>query len=126
MVTRMIKHISEGSSAKGARSTALHSLQWGLGLILAAIPSTHFVGTPNWILTFLVVMLGILFLTYIGTFLFLLFSDRDALRSEQFTLSKMAIERGLIGDNVTGLIEANEKIEKILDAKIVNSEESTE
>jgi hypothetical protein len=37
-------------------------------------------------------------------YFFLLFNDRDALRSERFTLSKMAIEKSVTGDSLKGFI----------------------
>jgi hypothetical protein len=41
----------------------------------------------------------------LGAYLFLLRRAPDALRSEGFTLRKMALEKGLIGDNLAGLFE---------------------
>lgn len=123
---QIFKTLSQGSNAKGARSTALHSLQWGLGLILAGLTTATWVKSPDWIIILLAILLCTLFLTYIGSYIYLLFSDRDALRSESFTLSKMAIERGLLGDNVTGLIDESTGATKALDISVVNDEEDTE
>lgn len=122
-MTQILKHFFEGSSAKGARSTALHSLQWGLGLLLTGIPVAVYVDSPTWLIVVLSALLVILFTTYIGSYLYLLFKDRDALRSEHFTLSKMAIERGLMGDSMTGLIEEGDRVNKLIDKKVVNDEE---
>ena len=41
----------------------------------------------------------------LGAYIYLLIADRDALRSETFSLSKLAIEKGLVGDNISGLIQ---------------------
>ena len=30
-------------------------------------------------------------------------NDRDSLRSEKFTIQKLAIEKGIMGDDVTGI-----------------------
>jgi hypothetical protein len=38
----------------------------------------------------------------------------------------MAIERGLLGDNVTGLIDESTGATKALDISVVNDEEDTE
>jgi hypothetical protein len=96
------------AGARGARSTALHALQWGMGMLLCSIPLSLAAKAPTWILIVLVAALGLLFLTFVGSYIFLLSKNPDALRSESYTLSKMAIERGLIGDSGTGLMELTE------------------
>lgn len=93
------------ANAKGARSTALHSLQWVLGILLSAIPVCVFSKAPEWVVVAIVAAAGLCFLTFIASYVFLLFSNPDALRSETFTLSKMAIEKGLVGDSLIGLNE---------------------
>ena len=120
MSTQLFRQFFEGASAKGARSTALHSLQWGMGIILTGIPVCLFAGSPEWFLIFLASCFGIMFLTFIGSYVFLLKKDRDALRSEQFSLSKMAIEKGLIGDNIAGLMKKDET--KLIDAQVISDE----
>ena len=40
-------------------------------------------------------------------YVFFMFKDSDALRSERYSLSKMAIEKGLIGDDIKGLLSAD-------------------
>jgi hypothetical protein len=44
-------------------------------------------------------------LAYLFAYFFLLVKDRDALRSERFQLSKMAIERSIVGDSIEGFID---------------------
>ena len=41
---------------------------------------------------------------YVFSYVYLLFKDRDALRSERFTLSKIAMEKGYYGDSLTGTL----------------------
>ncbi len=91
------------ASAKGAKSTALHSLQWLMAMLLVSLPVCVFVNTPEWLLYLVTGALGLVLLVFLIAYIFLLFTDRDSLRSETYTLSKMAIERGLVGDNLTGL-----------------------
>lgn len=97
-----------------------------MGLLLGAISITAWKNIDSWILIALMIFFGILFITYIGSYIFLLFKDRDALRSESYSLSKMAIEHGLIGDNLTGLMEGEKTKGEVLDAKVLNSEEVSE
>jgi hypothetical protein len=54
-------------------------------------------------------MLGVLCIVAFAieafAFLFLLFRDRDALRSERFAIAKMSIEKGVYGDTLSGFVE---------------------
>lgn len=104
MQNLLYSFVSE-AGARGARSTALHALQWGMGMVLCSIPLSIFAKAPAWILIVLVVALGLILVTFLGAYLFLLGKNPDALRSEDYSLSKMAIEHGLIGDSKTGLRE---------------------
>ena len=52
-------------------------------------------GSPIW----LTIMLAVFFFVYI----YCLINDRDSLRSEKFTIQKLAIEKGIMGDDVTGI-----------------------
>ena len=45
--------------------------------------------------------------------------DPDYLRSERFSLSKLAIERGLYGDSLTGLRAMERPSEKESEAKLL-------
>ena len=47
---------------------------------------------------------ALLSIIYAIAFVFLLITDRDSLRSEKYSLHKMAIEHGLIGDSTLGVI----------------------
>ena len=39
----------------------------------------------------------------IKVYIYCLINDRDSLRSEKFTIQKLAIEKGIMGDDVTGI-----------------------
>jgi len=43
-----------------------------------------------------------------GAYVFLLVRDRDALRSKRFMLERMHIEKGLIGDSLSGFKEVRQ------------------
>ena len=71
-----------------------------VGLVLAEVPA--------WFVILMAVFLTLSVLTYLGTYLYCLFNNPDALRSETYTIRKMAIERGLIGDDVSGIFEVGD------------------
>lgn len=60
-------------------------------------------GAPTWLLIAVGVGLALTMLTFLGAYIYLLIKLPDALRSESYSLSKMAIEKGLVGDNLLGL-----------------------
>lgn len=93
------------ASARGARSTALQPLGWALVIILGALPACLWAHAPDWLLIGIGLSAAVIVLIYVGSYLFLLVVDRDALRSESFALSKLAISKGLVGDNLSGMRE---------------------
>jgi hypothetical protein len=111
------------SDAKGTRSTALHSLQWALGLLLAAVPATIAAKAPDWVLVGLLLAAGVVLTVFLGAYIYFLVRDPDALRSEQFTLSKMAIEKGMIGDNVAGFVDPTTQIPVATQPLVLGSDE---
>ena len=98
------------ASAKSAKSTALHSLQWMLGILLSAAPILLFSRAPTWILVCLFFAVAVVLLLFTFAYVSLLIKQPDMLRSEHFTLSKMAIEKGLVGDSIHGLVELDRAI----------------
>jgi hypothetical protein len=90
------------SSSTGSRTTALHPAHWLLGIVVGAELSAVKLGAPFGVLLMLAVFCGIAFAIEAFGFLYLLFKDRDALRSERFTIAKMQIEKGIMGDSVAG------------------------
>ena len=44
-------------------------------------------------------MIFLTFILFLFAYVFCLLKDRDALRSEKFSIRKMEIERGIYGDN---------------------------
>ncbi len=106
----LIQSFLSHSDAKGTRSTALHSLQWALGLLLAALPHTILAKAPEWMLVALLVAIAIVLAVFLGAYIYFLVRNPDALRSEQFTLSKLAIEKGLVGDNISGFTDPSSQL----------------
>jgi hypothetical protein len=51
-------------------------------------------------------MCGLTVLLYLGAYLYCLCKDPDALRSEKYLITKLAIKKGY-GDSFTGLLEGD-------------------
>jgi hypothetical protein len=110
----LIRAFLSQAKASGGRSTALQPLGWltatlALGLVLAAASNA-----PVWSTVLFGISLGGSVLLYLSAYVYFALKNPDALRSEKFTLSKMALEKNLIGDNRFGLleIEETEKVNK--------------
>ena len=53
-------------------------------------------------------MTVVTFALFVGAYIYCLFHDREALRSETYSIQKLAIEKGFLGDSVTGMFEVDE------------------
>ena len=97
-----IRHLLEQS--KGTRSSGMTSLQWLFGLCLTGLITSIHYKAPGWVIGMLAFFSVLAFLLFCGIYLCSFLKNPDFLRSERFTLQKMAIERGLYGDNITGTV----------------------
>jgi hypothetical protein len=109
----LIRSFLQQATAQGSRSTALNPLAWALGLCLSSLLIAISLNAPYWVTVFLSVVTALILIVFLFAYLYLLVKDRDALRSEKFTLSKMAIERSVTGDNIAGFIDPMNRAESI-------------
>ena len=116
----LIRSLLQQARVQGSRSTAINPLAWAFGIALSALLiALRIISTPPWILYLLGILAATVLLAFLAAYFFLLVKDRDALRSETFTLSKMAIERSVMGDNIVGFIDPATRLE--LPAVVVES-----
>lgn len=110
MASGILRLFMQQASAQGARSTALNALLVSSGTLLSALMVAAYLEADQWVMVLVSVMIGVNFAAFIFAYMFLLFKDRDALRSERFTLSKMAMEKSLTGDTLAGfqMLESND------------------
>lgn len=54
-----------------------------------------------WVIIVAFLLCLLVFLTF---YIFCFFTDREALRGEWYLIFKMAIEKGICGDNITGIL----------------------
>lgn len=104
----VISALLSQATATGARSTVLQPLSWLSVILTIGITILPARDAPDWLLILFSVLLVFCILTYIISYVYFAIKNPDALRSEKFTLSKMAIEKNLIGDNTAGLSLINE------------------
>jgi hypothetical protein len=105
---QLLSALREQMNATLWRSDVLKPLAWLIGVLMLAMVILALGQAPNWLLILMAVLLLAIVALYGGAYVFCLLNDRDALRSEKYSLHKMAIEHRLIGDNSSGLFEAEE------------------
>lgn len=99
-----LKTLFEHAISEGSRSTALKPLGWLVAMLASTTLAAFYWTTPRWIGTIFAIFTIITVITYLGSYLYFLIKDPDALRSERYSLQKLAIEKGLYGDNLIGRI----------------------
>ena len=93
------------SRGVGRRSSGLAPLGPWIIAAFSSGPLFFLADSPNWVLICWAIALGFLLLIGGIGFIFFMLKHPDMLRSERFNIQKMALERGLFGDNIQGAIE---------------------
>jgi hypothetical protein len=100
--------------ARGSRSTVLNPLAWFFGICASASITSFSLKAPGLLGTMFGVFAGISGMFYLFFYAYYAFKGKDdCLRSERFTIQKMAIERGLVGDDLAGLFRLPEKLKSL-------------
>jgi hypothetical protein len=97
------------SSASGKRSSVLSPVIWFIGLFMTSILTGFKLGIPEYVLIIFITIFIIGCILFIGAYIYSFFKSPDHLRSESFIISKMKIEKGITGDQLTG--QFNDEIE---------------
>jgi hypothetical protein len=105
-----IRALFQQASAEGSRSTALKPLGWLVGMLCAATLAFFSFSSP------LPLGVGVTFVAltvlavggYLVAYFYLMIKDRDSLRSERYSIQKLAIEKGIVGDNISGVLSIDE------------------
>lgn len=126
MTVNIIKELLEKSDASGSKSTILKPLTWLLSVLIAGLFVLFKADAPSWMIVFFVVLISIIVLLFLFAYIYCLFRDRDALRSEKFSIQKMAIEKGIYGDNITGLHNGQQNMQLIEQAKPLSDDAENE
>jgi hypothetical protein len=98
----LIRSFLQQASAEGSRSTVLKPIGWMISICIAATLSASYLKLEPWVGYMFAGFCGLTMLLYLVAYLYCLFKDRDALRSETYTIQKMAIEKGFVGDSTKG------------------------
>ena len=104
----LLQSLLHRASAQGSRSSVLGPLIWTVAVLMATLVGLTFDHPPTWLLIFVAVLAGLSILGILVAFAYFARTDPDALRSERFLLTKLALEksRSVKGDHLTGLVQA--------------------
>lgn len=94
-----IKALLSQSDASGSKSTILKPLTGLIAVFGIIFLSALKIGAAAWVYCIITIMISLTFILFLFAYVFCLLKDRDALRSEKFSIRKMEIERGIYGDN---------------------------
>ncbi len=104
-MTDYLRALLHRSDIGRSRSSITNPLQWALVILIGGIAAASEVHASAWIVSAMVIVFLVVVGLFLYAYIFFMHTNPDALRSEQFTLAKLAIEKQLIGDSVRGLIE---------------------
>ena len=90
--------------ASGSRSTVLKPLGWLIALTLAGAISAFKFNPDIWFSDVLGGMCIASIVLYIVAYVYFGITDKDALRSETFSIQKMAIQKEFVGDDQVAYI----------------------
>jgi hypothetical protein len=90
--------------ADGTRTSALAPLQWMAAICFSGCVGLAYATHSVWLVAAALVMPFGICVFYCVAYWQHLKTNPDALRSERYSLSKLAIEKGLVGDDLKGLV----------------------
>lgn len=96
--------VMQQALASGSRSTVLKPLGWLIALTLAGSIAAFGLASTGWFANVLGALCVMSIVLYILAYIYFALTDKDALRSEKYSIQKMAIQKGFIGDDQTGYI----------------------
>jgi hypothetical protein len=102
-----IRDFLQSAKVDSYKSSAMAPLQWLVGICLSGAICLAFAGLI-WLPAILVTIVLCLCIFYCYVYLQNMWNNPDALRSERYALHKIAIEKGLVGDDRTGLRDADD------------------
>jgi hypothetical protein len=100
-----LRHFLDAARADSTKSSALAPLQWLIAICFAGAIGLGFSTGSVWIGGAMALLPCLLCVFYCYEYEKTRQTNPDALRSERYSLNKIAMEKGLIGDDRIGLLE---------------------
>lgn len=93
----------------GSRSTVLKPLGWLIVICASSSIASFRFSAPVWMGTTFGALGAFSIILYLVAYVYFGLTDKDALRSEKYSIQKLAIQKGFIGDDMSGYIPLSEK-----------------
>jgi hypothetical protein len=104
---QLIKAFLEQATSHGSRSTVLRPLAWLVAICASATLAAVRFSAPTWIIVLFGVSAGLGIALYLVSYIYCLAKGKeDLLRSETYSIQKLAIEKGFVGDSLAGVFRA--------------------
>lgn len=100
-------HSLTKAAATGSRGTVMKDARWILAMSLLGLLASTQYAQSAWVTGLFGAFSVAAFILNCGAYVYSLLKAPDSLRSETFTLEKMKLERGLVGDSISGLSEGS-------------------
>ena len=100
---KLVAALLQQATAQGSRSTVLRPLGWLVGICAPGLLVAVELSAPTWVIVTFAVFMGLTIVLYLGSYTYCLFTDKEALRSERYSIQKLAIEKGIVGDSHAGV-----------------------
>jgi len=102
---------TDSGSENRSRSTPLKPAIWMTGVLVWATVIAFIFRVPTWEGIFLCLLTGLSFLLYLGSYLFLMATDREALRAERYWVKRLpSSQRGLQVQIPSDLLEGDKTL----------------
>lgn len=123
MADPFVTTLLQRALAQGSRSTVLNPLAWLIGICAVASIAAFSCKSPAWLGIMFGGLAGISIILYLVAYIYFGLTDKDALRSERFSIQKMAIQKGFIGDNLTGYFKAPDTLRSSASPSMMDQKE---
>ena len=91
-VNSIFKSLLNQAAKSESHATVLKPLACIIGLILSTTLTAFYINAATWLIIVLAIFSGLAMSIYLIAYLYLLFKDRDSLRSENYSLRKLQIQ----------------------------------
>jgi hypothetical protein len=123
--TERIERPVDPASEMRYRSTPLRPAIWMTGVLVWATVIAFLFKVPTWAGIFLCMLTGLSFLFYLGSYIFLMATDREALRAERYSMKRLPPnQRGLQVQIPRELLESDQNLLAGLEAPRERSHEA--
>lgn len=112
-----IELMVDSASENRSRSTPLKPTIWMTGVLVWATVIALFLRVPAWAGIFLCLLTGLSFLLYLGSYIFLMATDREALRAERYSVKRLPpSQQSLRAQIPSELLEGDKNLQVGLEA----------